>query len=102
MERRRDDCGAVVPVCKVTTENMFSDASFQPVGGVRMDTRAYTWRSHLTEGTRRKIRKSGRPDPARISIHVLELMSMVMMAYVVVAIREGRQGKRRVGVCHGG
>ena len=54
------------------------------------------WRYRLAEEERGKtIRNRKVEDGNRLSINVLELLRMVMPAYVMIVIKKDRQGKER-------
>ena len=68
----------------------FSDASFEAVGGLCLEMGVYS-RYNLSEGeVKRTIRSRKGGDRNRLSINVLELMGMVMTAYVMIVIRRDR------------
>ena len=70
-----------------------SEASFEAVGGMCLETGVY-WRYCLSEGERKKtISNRKGQDGNRLSINVLELMGMVMTAYVMIVIRGDRPTK---------
>ena len=71
----------------------FSDASFEAVGGICLETGLY-WRYSLSEDeVKRTIRNRKGGDRNRLSIKVLELLGMVMTAYVIIAIKRDRPAK---------
>ena len=70
-----------------------SDASFEAVGGLCLETGVY-WRYRLTEEERgRTIRSRKVEDGNRLSINVLELLRMVMTAYVMIVIKKDRPAR---------
>jgi len=75
---------------QVPSRSWFSDASTRALGGVCMETRVY-WRYGLpmeVQGRTIRARKKGEGD--FICINVLEVMAMVMTAYVMVISRGDR------------
>ena len=71
----------------------FSDASVEAVGGLCLETGVY-WRHNLTEEERaRTIRSRRGKHVNRLSINVLELLGMVMTAFVIIVIRRDRPGR---------
>ena len=71
----------------------FSDASFEALGGLCLEMGVYS-RYNLSEGeVKRTIRSRKGGDRNRLSINVLELMGMVMTAYVMIVIRRDRPAK---------
>ena len=71
----------------------FSDASFEAVGGLCLETGVY-WRYNLTgEERARTVRSRRREHVNRLSINVLELLGMVMTAFVMIVIRKDRPGR---------
>ena len=70
----------------------FSDASFEAVGGLCLEMRV-CWRHNLSEGeVKRTIRSRKGGDRFRVS-NILELLGMVMTAYVVIVIKRDRPAK---------
>ena len=75
------------------TRIWFPDASFEAVGGLCLETKVYR-RYDLTEEERaRTIRSRRREHVNRLSINVLELLGMVMTAFVMIVIRKDRPGR---------
>ena len=71
----------------------FSDASFEAVGGLCLETEVY-WRYNLTgEERARTVRSRSREHVNWLSINVLELLGMVMTAFVMIVIRKDRPGR---------
>ena len=71
----------------------FSDASFEAVGGLCLEAGVY-WTYNLSEGeVKRTIRSRKGGGRNRLYINVLELMGMVMTAYVMIVIRRDRPAK---------
>ena len=76
----------------------FSDASFEAVRGMCLETRVY-WAYSLSEEERKRtIRRRKGGDGIRLSINVQELMGMVMTAYVMIVIRRDTLTKERESV----
>ena len=66
------------------------DALFEAVGRLCLETGVY-WRYNLSEGEmKRTIRNRKGEDSNRLSINVLELVVMVMVAYVMIVIGKDR------------
>ena len=73
-------------------EKRCSDASYEAIGGLCLETGVY-WRFKLTGEVKRRTVRSKRGKRDRISINLLELMSMVMAAYVMVVMKGDRPEK---------
>lgn len=75
---------------------LFSDTSKTPIGGYRLETGVY-WRYVLDAGERphffcgSRAVVTGKND---ISIHVVELLGMVVSAFVLVILRAERARSR--------
>ena len=71
----------------------FSDSSFEAVGGLCLETGVY-WRYKLSEEeVKRTIRSRKGGDRKSLPINVLELLRVVMTAYVVIVIKRDRPAK---------
>ena len=71
----------------------FSDASLSAIGGLCMETGVY-WRFDLPEEVQKRTIKGGRAVADLISINLLEVMAMVMTAFVMVDMRGERPGRK--------
>ena len=76
-------------VKQVPSRTWFSDASLTAIGGLCMKTGVY-WRFDLPEEVQRRTIKGGQVVTDLISIHLLEVMAMVMTAFVMVDMRGER------------
>ena len=78
---------------KTQKRTWFSDASFEIVGGLCLETGAY-WRHNLSaKGMKRTIRNRNGGAGNRFSVNVLKLLGMVMAAYVMLVIRRDRPSR---------
>ena len=70
-----------------------SDASYEAIGGLRLETGVY-WRYQRTEEVKTRTVRTKRGGDDRISINILELMAMVVTAYVMFVMRGDRPEKK--------
>ena len=76
-------------VKQLPSRTWFSDASLTAIGGLCMETGVY-WRFELPEEVQNRTIKGGQAVDDLISINLLEVMAMVMAAYVMVDMRGDR------------
>ena len=65
---------------------LFSDASYEAIGGLCLETGVY-WKFQLTAEVQLRTVWSKRGKGDRISINILELKAMVMTAYVMIMMK---------------
>ena len=70
-----------------------SNASFEAVGGMRLETEVYWRYSQSEEEKKRTIKSRKGRDGNRLTINVFELMGIMMTAYAMIVIRRDRPTK---------